>query len=152
MPFARRRGSLVVFSIVFLGPTPAWAVLGGSVASVASDQQRLRGELRSTAADGFSIHEITAEDGVVVREYISPGGQVFGLSWRGPVRPNLAPLLGEYFPAFQKASRSAARRRGPLVVRTDQLVVEMGGHMRAFHGRAYLPDLLPATVSAAVVR
>jgi hypothetical protein len=119
---------------------------------VASDQQHLRGDLRSTAAEGFLVQEISAADGNVVREYVSPDGRVFGISWRGPTRPDLAPLLGDYFREFQRASRSAARRRGPLVVRTDRLVVEMGGHMRAFHGRAYVPDLLPVTLSPDVVQ
>jgi hypothetical protein len=32
------------------------------------------------------------------------------------------------------------------------LLVESGGHMRAFRGRAYLPGLLPRALSAAVVR
>ena len=63
---------------------PAWAVLGQGVASVASDQQRLKGQLRSAAAEGFSVHEITAADGSLVREYVSPAGEVFGVAWRGP--------------------------------------------------------------------
>ena len=138
--------------MVALGSSPAWAVLGQSVASVAADQQRLRGELRSRAGDGYDVHEIVTGDGTLVREYVSPVGQVFGIAWQGPTRPDLGPLLGEFFAAFQKASRTGARRRGPLVVRTDELVVEMGGHMRAFHGRAYLPLRLPGAVAQTVVR
>jgi hypothetical protein len=139
-------------SILLLGTTPAWAALGGSAATVATDRQQLRGELRSVAAEGFSVQEISAADGSVVREYVSPSGRVFAVSWRGPVRPDLALVLGDYFREFQQASRSRLHRRGPLVVRTDRLVVEMGGHMRAFHGRAYVPDLLPVTLSLEVVR
>ncbi len=138
--------------IVVLLAAPSWAALGESVDSVAADQQRLRGELSSTVGDGFSIHEIRATDGTVVREYSSPEGQVFAVSWRGPVVPDLAHLLGAHFAEFQRAVQSRVRRHGPLVVRTGQLVVEMGGHMRAFRGRAYLPQAVPAAVSAAVVR
>jgi hypothetical protein len=139
-------------SILLLSATPSGAVLGQSAASVASDQQRLRGERRSIAAGAFSVEEISSADGTVVREYVSPGGQVFGLSWRGPVRPDLRLLLGEYFPAFEHASRPAGHRRRPLVVRTEQLVVETGGHVRDFRGRAYLPALLPESLSQAAVK
>ncbi len=138
--------------VLVLLASPSWAALGESVDSVAADQQRLRGELRSTAGDGFSIQEIRSADGTVVREYASPEGQVFAVSWSGPVVPDLAHLLGSHFAAFHQALQSRVRRHGPLVVRTGNLVVEMGGHMRAFRGRAYLPEALPAAVSAAVVR
>ena len=146
------RARLAILSIALLGACPAWAVLGQGVASVASDQQRLKGQLRSAAAEGFSVHEITAADGTLVREYVSPAGEVFGVAWRGPAVPDLAELLGDYFPIFQEASRSDARRHRPLVVRTDRLVVEMGGHVRSFRGRAYLPERVPVAVSASVVR
>ncbi len=143
---------LPAVSILLLSATPTWAVLGQPAASIASDQQRLGGERRSIAADYFSVEEITSAAGTVVREFVSPGGQVFAISWRGPVRPDLRPLLGEHFAAFEKASRSSSHGRRPLVVRTDGLVVETGGHARDFRGRAYLPALLPEGVSPATVR
>jgi hypothetical protein len=146
------RTLVLASSIVLLSGTPSWAVLGQSAASVASDQRHLGGERRSIAADAFSVEEIHSAAGTVVREYVAPAGQVFALSWRGPVRPDLRQLLGEHFAAFERASRSTARVRGPLVVRTGPLVVEMGGHVRDFHGRAYLPALLPDGVSQAAVR
>jgi hypothetical protein len=146
------RSLLAAVSMVFLGATTTWAVLGRPAASVAADQRRLRGDLRSSAGAGFSVHEISAADGSVVREYVSPAGDVFGVAWQGPTQPNLVELLGDYFPAFQEATRSARHRRGPVAVRTDRLVVETGGHMRAFHGRAYLPDRLPGVVSQTAVR
>ena len=145
------RTPLAAVSIVMLA-TPSWAVLGEKAESVASDQQRLHGELRSTVGEGLAVHEITAADGTTVREYASPAGVVFGVSWRGPVVPDLAQLLGSYFPEFQQAAQSPVRRHGPLAVRTGRLVVEMGGHMRAFRGRAYLPGALPDQVSESVVR
>ena len=140
-------------SMMLVGTTPVWAALGKPASSVADDQKRLGGEVRtlSTAA-GFAVHEISAADGTVVREYVSPAGDVFGVSWRGATRPNLVDLLGDHYHAFQEASRPPGHRRGPIAVRTDHLVVEMGGHMRDFHGRAYLPDRLPATVSSDAVR
>ena len=143
---------LAAASTVLLGAAPLWAALGKPVASVAGDQQRLGGEVRVLSAAGFALHEISAADGTVVREYVSPAGEVFAVSWRGATRPNLVELLGDYYPAFRNASRSPARRREPVVVRTDRLVVEMGGHMRDFHGRAYLSDRLPGSVSSDAIR
>ncbi len=153
---ARVRALLLVVTILFVPTAPSWAVLGESLGSLASDQQRLNGELRSSAREGFSVHEITAAGGTVVRQYASPSGVVFGVSWHGPYVPDLAQLLGSYFPDFQQAVRSAAgptaRRRGPLAVRTDRLVVETGGHVRSLHGRVYLPAALPTAVSERVVQ
>ena len=146
------RTLLAVVSIPFLLATPSWAALGESVDSLASDQERLRGELRSTAGDGFSVHEIRSADGTVVREYASPAGLVFAVAWQAPFGPDLPHLLGSWFAEFQRAAQSPVRRHGPLAVRTERLVVESGGHMRAFRGRAYLPGALPDAVSEAVVR
>ena len=147
------KSAIAAASMVLLGATPMWAALGKPAASVADDQKRLGGEVRTLdTAAGFAVHEISAADGTVVREYVSPAGQVFGVSWRGATRPNLVDLLGDYYAAFRDAPRPPGHRRGALVVRTDHLVVEMGGHMRDFHGRAYLPDHLPASVSSDAVR
>lgn len=146
------RTLVLAASFFVLSSTPSWAVLGQSAASVASDQQHLGGERRSVAADTFSVEEIRSAAGTVVREYVTPAGQVFAVSWRGPTRPDLRQLLGEHYAAFERASRSAPRGRRPLIVRTGQLVVETGGHVRDLRGRAYLPALLPEGVSQASVR
>jgi hypothetical protein len=144
--------AILVLMALLIGTVPAWAVLGQSVESVRSDQEHLKGQLRSTTLEGFSVQQINSADGTVVKEFVSPSGMVFGISWEAPTMPNLAQLLGTYYTQFQQAPRSAVHRRGPLTVRTDQLVVESGGHMRAFHGRAYVTGLLPGTLSAEVIR
>jgi len=135
-----------------LGAAPAWAVLGEYESSISSDQKVMRGEVRKMTLQGYSVQQIMGADRTVVREYVSPDGRVFGISWQGPTLPNLEQLLGSYYAPWQQAARSPTRRRGPLVLRTEQLVVESGGHMRSFHGRAYLPGLVPTNVSAEVVR
>jgi Protein of unknown function (DUF2844) len=143
---------LAVLLVLTFAGTPGWASLGEHEASVSLDQQVMRGELRATTQDGYSVQQITAMDGMVVKEFVSPAGMVFGVSWQGPTMPNLQQLLGSYFTQFQEASQSRTRHRGPMVLRTDKLVVESGGHMRAFHGRAYVPELMPKGVTAEVVR
>jgi len=138
--------------VLLLRVNPAQAVLGQPLQSVTDDQQRLHGELRAVSHEGYTVHEISSAGGMVVKEYVSPGGIVFGVSWQGPAMPNLQKLLGSYFPQFEQAAQSSPHRRGPVALHTDQLVVESGGHMRAFHGRAYVPNLVPSTVSEAVVQ
>lgn len=138
--------------VCLLGAAPAWAVLGEYESSISSDQKVMRGEVREMTLEGYSVHQIMGADRSVVREYVSPDGRVFGISWQGPTLPNLEQLLGSYYAPWQQAAQSRTRRRGPLVLRTEQLVVESGGHMRSFHGRAYLPGLMPKNVSAEVVR
>lgn len=144
--------TLTVLSALLLCAAPAWAVLGQPAGSVQSDHEVLRGSLVEVPRQGYALHQISAPNGMVVREYTSPQGTVFGVSWTGPVMPNLKQLLGTYFAAFQQAAQSPHPRRGPLVVRTNEVVVESGGHMRAFHGRAYVPSLVPDNLTQAVVQ
>ena len=130
----------------------SWAALGQTVDSVASDQQRMEGRMRTTVLQSYTVHEISRDDGTVVNEYVSPAGKVFGVAWQGPTMPNLEQLLGAYFPQFQSASRAAVHRRASIVVRSGDLVIESGGHPRSFRGRAYVGALVPANVSQAVVQ
>lgn len=141
-----------VLLVVLLGAVPGWAVLGESQISVGADQKVMRGEVRSVAQSGYSFHEIKGADGAVVGEFVSADGVVFGVSWRSPTLPNLTQLLGTYYSDLQKASQQRVRHRGPLMVRTDRVVIESGGHMRSFFGRAYVPGLVPKNLSAEVVR
>ncbi len=144
---------ILSFLLVFaFAAVPARASLGMSEQSVHEDQQRMAGRLKSATFDGYTVHEITAPGGVVVREYVSPVGAVFGVVWEGPTMPDLSQLLGPYFSQFQQAAASVHRHRGPLSVQVGPLVVESGGHMRAFRGRAYVTNMLPANLTKDVIR
>ena len=142
----------VLLPLVFLCSAPAWAALGQTAESVEADRRALLGQIHRSEMQGFTLHEILREDGNEVREFVSPAGVVFAIAWNGPSMPNLAQLLGAHFPHFQQAARTGVRRRGPIVVRHGDLVVESGGHMRAFHGRAYLTSQVPASLNLEVVR
>ena len=145
--------ALGVLLILALGVAPAWAVLGEDESSVSLDQEYMRGEIRAEAHQGYRLHQITCPNGAAVREYVSPEGKVFGISWQAPFMPNLQQLLGSYFTYVQEITRSQVRRRGgPLVVRKNDFVFVVGGHMRSFHGHAYILGLLPPNVSAEVVQ
>jgi len=142
-----------VLLILTLGAAPAWAVLGEYESSVSLDQRYMRGEDRVIAGQGYKLHQITSPNGAVVTEYVSPEGKVFGVSWRAPFIPNLEQLLGSYAtPVEQAAEAQTHRHGGPLIVRAADFVFVSGGHMRAFHGSAYVPSLLPKNVTAEVVQ
>jgi len=140
-----------VLAMLMFAAAPAWAVLGGSVDSVRADQARLEAKLHVATLPGYTVHEISRGDGTAIKEFVSPLGTVFGVSWKGPTMPDLAPLLGTYYSEFHQEV-AGRRHRGPVVVRTKDLVVESGGHLRAFHGRAYVTSLVPNTLSPAVVQ
>lgn len=133
---------------------PSFAALGGDVSSVREDQARIRATWKVTQTSNYTLHELRAADGVVVHEYASPPGKVFAITWHGPWAPDLQHLLGTHFEEFQQALQSQRRGagHGPVVVQLPGLVVELGGHMRSFVGRAYLPDQLPDGVRAEEIR
>src|SRR5579862_4298629 len=125
--------------------SPAFAVLGGDAASVEADQAHINATRRLSQSNGYTIHELQSPTGSVVREFVSSSGKVFAIAWQAPSLPDLRQLLGPYFDEFQKAAAQSQRaRRAPLFVEHSGLVVQVGGHMRSFTGRAYLPDQLPS--------
>lgn len=146
----------LAIALLALGlPFPAFAALGASLDSVQADQVHLKANVKITEADAYTIHEMTAPTGTVVREYVSLDGRVFGVSWRGPFIPDMQQLLGSYFQHYSQAAKAERERRvgrSPLYIQEPGLVVQTGGHMRAYFGRAYDPGLLPAGVSANDVR
>ncbi len=134
---------------------PAFAGLGEDVSSVQADQAHMQGTLRMTQGQAYTVQEIQGAAGTVVREYVSSSGKVFAVAWQGPWPPDMRQILASYFEAFQSAARSQVNSRPgrqPLRIEQPGLVVQSGGHMRAFSGRAYLPEMLPQGVSAEAIQ
>jgi hypothetical protein len=146
------RSVFILLTILAAASFPARAALGGSVESVVTDQSKLHAKRAVVERQDYAVHEITGNDGTVIREYVTPAGKVFGVSWSGPTIPDLAQLLGTYNTEFQNTLRSKRSRRSVAVVRNSDLVVESAGHTRAFHGRAYLNSMLPSGVTQDVVQ
>jgi len=145
------RNIFILFSIL-AAAFPAEATLGGSAESVVTDQSKLHAKRAVVDRRDYTVHEITGDDGTLIREYVTPAGKVFGVSWSGPTIPDLAQLLGTYNAEFQTAIRAKRGRRSSAAVHNPDLVVESSGHMRAFHGRAYLNSMLPTGVTEDVVQ
>ena len=149
--------TILTLLVFVLGPSvPLEASLGGDVSSVQTDRVRMQGALlQVTSTSAYTLHEMRAASGTIVREFVSPAGTVFGVAWQGPSVPDLRQLLGVYFEPYMRAAEAAQKVRsghGPLVIEQPGFVVERSGHGRAFAGRAYVPQLLPAGVLPDLIR
>jgi hypothetical protein len=145
--------TLLILALVILAlPGHAAAALGGDAVSVRDDQAHLKGSLRVAETDTGAVHELRVGSATVVREYADRDGTVFGVAWEGPWLPDLRQLLGPYFDQYANAARARRRTRGALVLHEPGLVVEISGHMRAFVGRAYVPEMVPAAVQMDTIR
>jgi hypothetical protein len=139
-------GLLLLF---LLSSRQALAALGESVDSIETDRESLtavRGAM--TAHRDYTVHEIKT-DSTIIREYVSPAGIIFAISWNGLAYPDLTELLGSYAGEYQDALRQTPRIKGrrQFQVKTNRVVVEKWGHIRDLKGRAYAPDLIPPGVS-----
>ena len=155
------QGAVAILAVVL--PLSCWATLGDNAASVRANQAQMKGILRSVDHHSYVLHEITMSSGAKVREYVSPGGTVFAVAWEGQFLPDFQQLLGPYYQqlqqaiARQKAAQSedqqpSRRRRGSVYVDTPGIVFVQSGHLRSFHGQAYIPQLVPQGVQASEVR
>jgi hypothetical protein len=171
--FAVSMKPLRVNAAVFLGaavlllsaaPRQARATLGDTSASVADDAARMKAAMVQPAAaaspaapartPNFTVALIKTPAGVSVREYVAPGGTVFAVSWRGPVPPDVATLLGAYFAQYRDAAAAGSPTAFGLhhsAVAAPDVTVETGGHMGDLWGRAYLPAMLPPGVDASEI-
>jgi len=144
-----RLGGVALFAGI--ASVPAQAALGGSVASVETDRLQIGGTQRVLPSGTYTVHELQAPSGTVVREYVAPDGVVFGVAWQGPSMPDLRQVLGGYFDRYVEAA-SKRKSRGPIAIELPGLVVHSSGHMRAFVGKAYIPEALPPGVAADSIR
>lgn len=118
-----------------------------------ADGAHMKAAVNVSPGARYSIHEMRSPDGTRVREFVSPAGHVFGVSWQGPHIPDLRQLLGEHFDEYmQEAERPGRAHRGVLHIETQDLVFESGGHMRFFSGRAYLRSELPDGADADAIQ
>lgn len=126
--------------------TPAHAALGDSATPIA-------GASTNTIAGGAArVFSYVDAGGTTINEYVAAANDtIFAYSWQGPTMPNLRTLLGRHDASYRNGAAAAlATQRGDLhAARVEQsdVVVETGGQMRSYVGRAWLPAALPAGVS-----
>lgn len=144
----RRAGALAAALAI---AAPAFASLGGSVKSVERDRAQMSAQESVAHGPSYDIHEMRAPYGTVVDEYVSSGGTVFAVTWRGQFPPPIQQVLGSYFQEYSDAlavRQPQGYGHHPLNLQEPGLVVQTFGHMGAYFGRAYLPDRMPAGVEA----
>jgi Protein of unknown function (DUF2844) len=147
-----RSSPLGLALLVPLFVLPAMAALGGDAASVQKDAAQFKSEIRSSQKQGYAVHEMQIAGGTTIREYVSPAGKVFGVSWSGPFMPDLQQLLGASYERFTAAAKNRHGVRGPLAINESGLVLASGGHMRSYRGTAYIPEMLPEGVHADAIQ
>lgn len=135
------------FALACLGCASAHASLGGAPSdfpNAAARARQLGAVVPGVATPGYTVSETTLDSGTVVREYVGADGAVFAVSWNGPFLPDLRTLLGPQFSTL--TAETASRRqagRGRVHIERPDVVIESGGHMRAYQGRAWIGSALP---------
>jgi len=138
--------------LVLATPTIVCAELGSNAASVQADQARMKASVMQTTkvSPDFSVQQSQTPTGVTIKEFVSSTtGTVFAVTWEGPLLPNMQQLLGQYFGSYVAAAKTNRGGHSHLSIQQTDLVVQSGGHMRAFSGIAYIPSLMPAGVTVA---
>ena len=124
---------------------PAMASLGGNVDSISADRAHMNASINVTTNGSYNVHQIQAPEGTVVDEYVSSTGTVFAVARHGEFVPDMQQIMGTSFVQYSAALQSQEKHSGhrPLNIKQSGLVVQTGGHMRDYFGRAYIPSLLP---------
>lgn len=151
---SHHRNKAIALLLVLTVALPAGATLGQPEASVTSDQLHMKSEERVQTLQNYRVHELTTAEGTTVREYVSPQGSVFGITWHGRSAPDMNQLLGTYTNNLQTATpaQTKIQRRRGITVRTGDFVYSNFCHLRRCAGSAYLPKLVPANVTAEAIQ
>ncbi|PQV53107.1 DUF2844 domain-containing protein [Paraburkholderia sp. BL21I4N1] len=132
---------------LFCANPPAHAELGGAMRLDADST----GVMPRTLLNGaLRLRTLTDAGATTVNEYATSTGLIVAYAWQGPTMPDLQTLLGPYAASYRSGAAAAAASgnlHASRVVRPD-VMVESGGPMRGYVGRAWLPSALPAGVAA----
>jgi hypothetical protein len=143
------KGAVFAAAVLALGLSPriASATLGEPEVTVQNDMAHAQASIKSSQdRTAYRVQEITLPSGTTMREFVTPGGMVFAIAWTGPIHPDLRQALGRYFEPFVSAPREKFADRRHVRIKQGDLVVQLGGHMRALSGRAYLASAIPSGV------
>jgi hypothetical protein len=140
---ATRCAAQILFACGTLAAPLAHAALGDPAAAT-----------RSTASlvlNGAAYERsYTDAGGTTLHEYSNAVGQIFAYTWNGPTAPDLHALLGGRYASYSDAATQMRAMRVNLHaqhVASSDVIVESGGAMRAYLGRAWLPGQMPGGVS-----
>jgi hypothetical protein len=151
-----RRAAGVALALLLAGAR-AGATLGEPVASVEVDRARVAGahHVERTQAARFEVHQITMADGSSIREFVAPDGIVFAVAWSTRLKPRLELLLGTHAAAYAGAASAAMATPGVrhgVSLSSGDLVVQSNAHLTAHVGLAYLRSRVPDGVRIDALR
>lgn len=134
--------------VLSLSPACLHAELGSaSITSGRSVDIKSSQAITSAKPSSYEIKKIITQDGIEIHEYLTTSGLVFGMYWRGESKPDLAPLLGNFYGRYQAALAQITTARTPIAVQSSDFVLQTGGRMNDFFGIAFLPPLAPQGMS-----
>ncbi|MPW21800.1 DUF2844 domain-containing protein [Paraburkholderia sp. CNPSo 3157] len=131
---------------------PAHAELGGTMSAPRADDGSTQ---RVLPGSTVQIRSTVDAGGTTINEYATSDGHVFAYTWQGPTMPDLTRMLGRYADRYRAKAAAQLNEFSHLhASRVEQpdVIVESGGQMRSYVGRAWLPAALPAGISLADLR
>ncbi|WGS51832.1 DUF2844 domain-containing protein [Paraburkholderia sp. D15] len=129
---------------------PAHAELGGTMSLHGSS---VAGPPRVLLNGALRVRTFTDAGATTINEYATSTGLIVAYTWQGPTMPDLRALLGLHVESYRVgaaaalASASGGNLHASRIERPD-VIVESGGPMRSYAGRAWLPAALPSGVTA----
>ncbi len=137
---------LPLIALCLLDESASHAELGGAVSADALQiQEKFPAD---SSGQRLYVFQIKLPTGTQIREFANGEHVVVGVSWQGPTLPNLKQLLGPYFDTFAKRPPTKETNHHSAEFFSDELVVQSHGQLHSFSGRAYLPQRLPAGITA----
>ena len=150
MPNTRFSTPLVTSAIalaMLCASAGAHAELGGTMPDPANSTEA---ESRMLMNGALRMRTLTDAGNTTINEYATNTGQIIGYAWEGPTMPDLHALLGKYADSYRTGAATSAadaNLHSSRIARPD-VIVESGGPMRGYVGRAWLPAALPPGVTA----
>jgi hypothetical protein len=129
----------------------AHAELGGAMPTQpATNAGAAAGSSRTLLNGALRVRTLIDAGNTTINEYAASTGQIVGYTWEGPTMPDLHALLGKYTGSYLAGAVTSAadgNLHNSRIAQPD-VIVESGGPMRGYTGRAWLPAALPAGVTA----
>jgi hypothetical protein len=145
----------------FCRPLAVWALTTGVLCASSAAHAELGGTMpdhadaaasapRTLLNGALRVRTLTDAGNTTINEYATSTGRIVGYAWEGRTMPDLDALLGKYADSYHTGAATSVRD-GNLhtsrIARPD-VIVESGGPMRGYLGRAWLPAALPPGVTA----
>ena len=146
------RAIRLMSGLLLLHAVTGHAALGGLPDAFNTEGTKVVASM-SSAVSNYVVRDTTLSTGTHVREYLSGSGIVFAVTWEGPVLPDMKSLLGRHFDTLvAESAKTPKAGRSRMDIDHPEVVINSGGHMRAYEGSAWIPAQFPTGFTADDVR